>query len=1040
MKKWIITFVMAFPGLLLPGFAMPQINNEADDMSFLSASGISQWDLIATVDLGGVFTVIANAEIETTGSTFTATVTTETISGLIEVYSIPFSGAHNNGVYTVSNLPFDAVPGEDLTINNLTFTIVGNNLTGSGTFTAIIPGVGSLPGTIDLTGTKVGSVLNLSVLPTILNIGATTGSTASFNITSNTNWSIACDKTWLTVSQTTGANNATITVTAANNFRTTERMAYITVSASELASQTVTVNQTAGASRVPFFPAARYGHSVSSIDGMSFIFGGATYKKNLKSTTLTVGNIATLSSDLYGFDPSTNIFIKLDPEIRPGSDALPGMMGHNAGSYNNKMYVFNGERGEKMNQSTYVFDPATYTWEQDKTPKTFSPRSHAFSETKIASNDSFHIIGGQKRDSTATDSCWSFNAKSKAWSRLKLLPSPAIYSGASVVTGGKFYAVGGMTDFGVTNRIVSFDLTSGNWDVAGDGLPTGLYGMAFASLKNKLFLYGGAGEIGLKSNTIDGDNPPQFSTTLYQLNIDTISGKTNVFERAIGLPASLYGVGWVDVMNSDTLFYQFGGIESISSEGDTTITNNFYRFNLTDSLIQQYDSISHTWGGLLLKLEVSANSVNIPASSSNNNTIRITSNVNWGITSSQSWLTVNPISGIGNRTITLSAEANPMTTERTATLTVSATGVAPKTIMVTQATGAASLSVSPITLNITSTEGSTTTFAVTSNTGWTISSDQTWLTINPASGTGNGTITLTSGANQVTLERMATITVSAIGEASKTVVVTQAAGAATLSISATTLNIAATSGSTAMFNIISNVHWTASSDQIWLSVSPGSGTGNGTVTITAEANPLIVERTAIVTVSGEGIVTKTVTINQSAGMAMLDVSSEILSFDPNGGTKTVDVISNAIWHVSTEQWWIRVEPDSGIGNGIISVTVGAFALTGEAFDLSRTGNITILDVEANSKTVTITQEGSAGISDNKVSGVLVYPNPFIDGFYVNTINRSTIISIFDIGGRLILKGNISGKEYIPADQMENGMYLIELTNDHSSVIRKLIKQ
>jgi hypothetical protein len=134
------------------------------------------------------------------------------------------------------------------------------------------------------------------------------------------------------------------------------------------------------------------------------------------------------------------------------------------------------------------------------------------------------------------------------------------------------------------------------------------------------------------------------------------------------------------------------------------------------------------------------------------------------------------------------------------------------------------------------------------------------------------------------------------------------------------------------------------------------------------------------------------------------------------GNKDSYVISNATWHVSTEQWWITVEPDSGTGNEMISVTVEAYALTGEALDLSRTGNITILDNEANSKTVTITQEGSAGISDNNVSGVLVYPNPFIDGFYVNSISRTTIVSVFDIWGRLILERNISGKDFIPADQ------------------------
>ncbi len=79
--------------------------------------------------------------------------------------------------------------------------------------------------------------------------------------------------------------------------------------------------------------------------------------------------------------------------------------------------------------------------------------------------------------------------------------------------------------------------------------------------------------------------------------------------------------------------------------------------------------------------------------------------------------------------------------------------------------------VSPATLNMAAT-GETQSIAVTSSTAWTASSNETWLTLSPANGTGNGVIQVTATANTGIL-RMATVTVTA-GSLTATVTVTQA--------------------------------------------------------------------------------------------------------------------------------------------------------------------------------------------------------------------------------------------------------------------------
>ncbi len=80
------------------------------------------------------------------------------------------------------------------------------------------------------------------------------------------------------------------------------------------------------------------------------------------------------------------------------------------------------------------------------------------------------------------------------------------------------------------------------------------------------------------------------------------------------------------------------------------------------------------------------------------------------------------------------------------------------------------LSVSPISLTLAAEANSTGTFTVTSNTSWTVSSSQYWLTVSPTSGSNNETVTVTAQANG-SLTRRAKVTV--YGDTSQTVTVTQ---------------------------------------------------------------------------------------------------------------------------------------------------------------------------------------------------------------------------------------------------------------------------
>jgi hypothetical protein len=83
-----------------------------------------------------------------------------------------------------------------------------------------------------------------------------------------------------------------------------------------------------------------------------------------------------------------------------------------------------------------------------------------------------------------------------------------------------------------------------------------------------------------------------------------------------------------------------------------------------------------------------------------------------------------------------------------------------------------------------------------------------------------------------------------------------------IDLSVTTLSFKSV-GEAKTFNIVSSNDWIITSDSNWLILSVASGTGNLTITATASANSGSV-RTAIITVSGTDITSKTVTVTQAA--------------------------------------------------------------------------------------------------------------------------------------------------------------------------------
>jgi outer membrane lipoprotein-sorting protein len=154
--------------------------------------------------------------------------------------------------------------------------------------------------------------------------------------------------------------------------------------------------------------------------------------------------------------------------------------------------------------------------------------------------------------------------------------------------------------------------------------------------------------------------------------------------------------------------------------------------------------------------------------------IAVASNTNWTAVGSATWLTFSPASGANDGTVGVTAAANTGAA-RTGTVIVMGGGLM-RTVNITQAAvaqpGGATLTVAPAALEYEA-DGGALNIAVMSNTNWTAVSSATWLTLSPASGANDGTVSATATANTGAV-RTATVTVAG-GGILQTVAVTQTA-------------------------------------------------------------------------------------------------------------------------------------------------------------------------------------------------------------------------------------------------------------------------
>ena len=318
-------------------------------------------------------------------------------------------------------------------------------------------------------------------------------------------------------------------------------------------------------------------------------------------------------------------------------------------------------------------------------------------------------------------------------------------------------------------------------------------------------------------------------------------------------------------------------------------------------------------------------------------------------------------SGTGNGAVQYTVKANPIATTQTATITITpGQGGAAMTVTETLLGGA--LSISPSSANVPGTGGSG---AITLTTNdpvlkWTVSADQSWVTITSGGqGTGPGQIQWTAAANTTNASRSSTVSITPSGGTAQPFYINEAAQVITGTITLTPPGAnAPASGSSGTIQVTSTnqaLIWTAVSNNPWLTVTQGaSGTGNGSFQYSATGNPTVASQTGTITVTPANGTGATLTVVQAGGTLTIGPPTTATA-NPAGDTGSVSVSTNQDsllqWTATTAQPWITITSGaSGIGSGSVQWTAAA-----NTTNVSRSGTISITPSGGTAQLFSITQ-------------------------------------------------------------------------------------
>lgn len=324
-------------------------------------------------------------------------------------------------------------------------------------------------------------------------------------------------------------------------------------------------------------------------------------------------------------------------------------------------------------------------------------------------------------------------------------------------------------------------------------------------------------------------------------------------------------------------------------------------------------------------------------------TVSVSSNCTWSVTSSSDWLAVAK----QDNTIILTISSNETNSYRTATVSVNHNGTTNISKQITVRQAPANINASTETLVFNNTASSVN-VTIESEASWDVTTSSSWIEVSPTSGNpGTSVITISVAPNTATNERTGYVSISVGGNQRIQIPIRQRG--IYIETEQSELSFNASGGSLDLF-VLSNTSWNVSSVPSWITVLPSNGEGDGKIKVTAQDNPNTANRSGVIHITQSGLnIDVEVTVTQAG--KTFDVTTTVLNFGDKQETQTVSIETDGTWNAQTNDSWITVSPLSASGNSTLSVTVSE-----NPNDNERTGKV-VITMGDKSATIDIVQKG-----------------------------------------------------------------------------------
>lgn len=356
--------------------------------------------------------------------------------------------------------------------------------------------------------------------------------------------------------------------------------------------------------------------------------------------------------------------------------------------------------------------------------------------------------------------------------------------------------------------------------------------------------------------------------------------------------------------------------------------------------------------------------------------VEVMSNVDWTV-SLPEWITSSVMEGSNNATVTLTVRPieGDISDMREADvvfgnlLGLVGEGMASDKVHVVQSVDPIlTIEIMPKNLDFVC-GGETKNVTITTEDGWTASTEEDWVELSQNEGQGDAVVAVTLGENPVYTERVAMVTFTTNGGLVSILQIRQEASPDPhfLEVTPTSLQFGKDGGEQA-FTIGCDTDWEIMVNFDWLSVEPQSGSGDATVMLTVAPNNLVEPRAARVLIRSGALIGE-LTVEQEAGDDPLVTmfESDTLYVEYIGGIEHANLISNTTWQLEAGDW-ITLLTTSGVGDATIDFVVDYNSSPEE-----RIGYVNVKHNDVVLATLVVVQEGKPNILETDITELEARP-------------------------------------------------------------------